>query len=112
MKLKVKKTSALTKSLTKPSILPQTKNRYVTDILFTSTDSAIDCVSYNIEKDAWTEAGSLPKEHKIKEHMMVQYDENQTLTLYVVIDFESNQFLLKSAINKGNVGLKPSKDQW
>lgn len=43
---------------------------------------------------------------------MVQYDEKQTLTLYGIINFNDNKFMLKSAINKGNVGLKPSNEEW
>lgn len=70
------------------------------------------CHSYNIEKNVWTLAGKLPSKHTVTEQIMVQYDEKQTLTLFAIINFENNKFQLKSAINKGPVGLKPTEEEW
>lgn len=43
---------------------------------------------------------------------MVQYDEKQTITLFVQINFENNCFQLNSAINKGNVRTAESTEEW
>lgn len=43
---------------------------------------------------------------------MVQYDEKQTITLFVQINFENNCFQLNSAINKGNVKTTESTEEW
>ena len=70
------------------------------------------CHSYNIEKNQWVQAGKLPPKHIVTEQILVQYNEKQTLTLFSLINFENNKFCLKSAINKGNVGLTPNTDMW
>lgn len=57
-------------------------------------------------------AGVLPSLHTVTEHIMVQYEDRQTMTLYVMINFETNCFQLKAAINQRNVGLQPTKEEW
>ena len=70
------------------------------------------CHSYNLEKDVWTVAGTLPNLHTVTEQIMVQYNEKQTITLFVMINFEANCFQLNSAINQENVRLTPSNEEW
>ena len=111
-KPKVTKTSAPPRELIRPGIVPQTQKNQVTDPLFCGGNEDRVCHSYNIEKDTWTKAGSLPSKHTVTEQILVQYNEKQTLTLFAIINFENNKFQLKSAINQGNVGLEPSEEQW
>lgn len=59
-KPKVRKTSAPPRELIRPGIIPQTQKVQVTDVLFCGGNEDRQCFSYNIEKDVWTIAGSLP----------------------------------------------------
>lgn len=43
---------------------------------------------------------------------MVQFNEKQTITLFVQINFENNCFQMNSAVNKGNVKTTESTEEW
>lgn len=111
-KMQVTKTSPAPRELIRPGVCPQKTKGLITDMLFAGGNEEKRCHSYNIEKDVWTEAGVLPNLHTVTEQIMLQYNEKQTITLFVQINFENNCFQMNSAVNKENVRLQASSEEW
>ena len=65
--LKVWKTSNVPRELIRPGICPQKTKGAVTDMLLVGGNEDKQCHSYNIEKDVWTKAGTLPNLHTVTE---------------------------------------------
>jgi len=62
---------------------------------------------YNLETDKWTKAGELPLFHLVTEQINCVYNERQTITAYVQVDFEVNKFMICAASNGGVYDDKP-----
>jgi hypothetical protein len=108
----VSKTKNVPRELIRPGILPQRVKGQVVDVLLAGGNEDKQCHSYNLIEDKWTVAGNLPNLHTVTEQIMVQYNEKQTITLFVQINFENNCFQLNSAINKGNVKVTENNEEW
>jgi len=109
---RVTKTLPVPRELIRPGVLPQKTKGAITDILLCGGNEDKQCHSYNIDRNVWTVAGVLPNLHTVTEQIMVQFNEKQTITLFVMINFEANCFQLNSAINQDNVRLTPSTEGW
>lgn len=112
-KPKVTKTPPPPRELIRPGVFPQKTKGAVTDVLLAGGNEEKLCHSFNIDQQKWFQAGILPQLHTVTEQIMVQYNERQTLTLFVQINFESNCFQLNSAINNKDWNrTADTKDEW
>lgn len=69
-------------------------------MLFLGGTDKLQNYSFDIEKKVWAEAGNLPQFHLVTETITLQYFD-QTITLYVQVNFDKNCFQIMSAANKG-----------
>mmetsp|Transcript_3433 Transcript_3433/g.5143 ORF Transcript_3433/g.5143 Transcript_3433/m.5143 type:complete len:123 (+) Transcript_3433:436-804(+) len=87
-KTEYKRTAELPEMLLKPGMQAQTKNGKVTDILFLGGNEQKQCYCYNLDTDSWRQAGVLPKFHLVTQQNTVQYNEDQTLSFFTLVNFD------------------------
>ena len=98
--------TGLPEDLHRPGIALQKNNGRVVDILFLGGNEQKMCYCYNLEMQSHIPAGSLPTFHLVTEQINVQYEEDQTLTIYAQVNFDSNLFQICSAINNQKVSIQ------
>lgn len=96
--------------LVRPGIVPQKTGGSITSILLMGGNEKRACHQYNINEDKWYVAGKLPVLHTVTEQISVQYNDEQTITHFVMINFEKNCFQLNMAVNNGVVGKDDATD--
>lgn len=88
----VKKLRGPPSDLFRPGCAPQNMDGMILDdILFLGGNEQLECFNYNISKDEWTPAGTLPKFHLVTETITLVH-KGQTITLYVQVNFDNNCF--------------------
>ena len=97
--------------LCRPGIKFHQTRGQLSDILFIGGNEANVCYNYNLKQKGWVTAGKLPKQHTVTEHINFGYGD-QTMSIYVQVNFQDNCFQFMMATNQGNVGAKESSEEW